>query len=500
MTQLPSSSQAQGFSPGSTPQRRGRTAIVATLILSFLAAGFIRYGAMEYRAKTAPAGETEPSASGSGSRLSEMPSFATALLLGGLRGPLVMMLWTSSESQKADKDLEDFDTKVEWIRLLQPEFDSVHIFQIWNKAYNISVQMASLANKYSAILDALDYAHRIGRQRPNNINITVAIADIYFNKFGMSTEKDYYTRRIRQDTQWRIQSGPRPGEIGWRRTRLDPMLDSSGNILPEYADDLQYIKRYEPFPYGLGPFDLAYNFYRRAQILQSEGGQRHLQLSDQVLDSRPALTLKSWSESELENGRKLELELFKKPIPSERNDMEAPTASIPTTTTLSDSPVVDHAIYDYRRSNQIAIDSIEAYRRHLRDYGESVNFSTFSSHLDHMQIIKNLSLGDADYLTALRSSPADRAPLLASARTAYQQAISAAEIVELKYFVDDGLLAAIHVKKTDVLNMNPAQIHQTMSAVRDGYARHLGGQINEEDRQEYEAYITRAATRLAELH
>ena len=50
-----------------------------------------------------------------------------------------MILWTSSESQKNEKDLEGFDTKVEWIRLLQPEFDTVHVFQVWNKAYNISV-------------------------------------------------------------------------------------------------------------------------------------------------------------------------------------------------------------------------------------------------------------------------------------------------------------------------------------------------------------------------
>ena len=31
---------------------------------------------------------------------------ALALLLGGLRGPLVMLLWSNSESQKMDKNLE----------------------------------------------------------------------------------------------------------------------------------------------------------------------------------------------------------------------------------------------------------------------------------------------------------------------------------------------------------------------------------------------------------
>ena len=39
-----------------------------------------------------------------------MNSFALALLLGGLRGPLVMFLWTSSETQKTERNLEDFDT------------------------------------------------------------------------------------------------------------------------------------------------------------------------------------------------------------------------------------------------------------------------------------------------------------------------------------------------------------------------------------------------------
>ena len=77
-----------------------------------------------------------------------------------------MILWSSSETQKSEKNLEDFDTKVEWIRLLQPEFDTVHIFQIWNKAYNISVQMAAVQNKYTTILDALEYAQRVEDQRP----------------------------------------------------------------------------------------------------------------------------------------------------------------------------------------------------------------------------------------------------------------------------------------------------------------------------------------------
>ena len=225
-----------------------------------------------------------------------MPSFATALLLGGLRGPLVMILWTSSENQKQQHDLQDFDTKVEWIRLLQPEFDTVHLFQIWNKAYNISVQMASLRNKYITILDAIDYGQKVEKERPDDLNIITAVATLYGDKLGTSQEHVYYRARIRRETQtliritfpaeradefkslagkvgWSEKDSPlepdernqtdqvviepmiaqqlqpvftgsgvdyspetrresQQNDPSWRRVRLDPLLDENGRILP----------------------------------------------------------------------------------------------------------------------------------------------------------------------------------------------------------------------------------------------------------------------------
>src|SRR4029077_13715938 len=146
-------------------------------------------------------GEPIVAGSSSGRSLSGMNSYALALLLGGLRGPLVMFLWSSSESKKSENNLEDFDSKVEWIRLLQPEFDTVHIFQIWNKAYNISVKMTNLANKYATILDALDYAHNVDAEKPNDINIVSAIGGIYFDKLGGSAQKVYYPKNGRAETR-----------------------------------------------------------------------------------------------------------------------------------------------------------------------------------------------------------------------------------------------------------------------------------------------------------
>ena len=101
----------------------GRITTVIVLVVALMAAGFTRHVAERQR------GTAGPTQAQQGQNLSNMNSFALALLLGGLRGPLVMILWTSSEAQKSEKNLEDFDTKVEWIRMLQPEFDTVHIFQ-----------------------------------------------------------------------------------------------------------------------------------------------------------------------------------------------------------------------------------------------------------------------------------------------------------------------------------------------------------------------------------
>src|SRR5438132_12093565 len=115
---------------------RGRLPIVLLMVISLVGAGITR----QWAAAERYSGRGSIPQTTGASNLSQMNSYALALLLGGLRGPLVMFLWPSAEEQKAEKNLEDFDTKIEWIRLLQAEFDSVHIFQIWNKAWNVSVQ------------------------------------------------------------------------------------------------------------------------------------------------------------------------------------------------------------------------------------------------------------------------------------------------------------------------------------------------------------------------
>lgn len=478
--------------------RTGRTSIVITLIAAIIATAGTRYWAMDYRRRVLA--HNQLVIADSSQSLSNMSSYALALLLGGLRGPLVMMLWISSESQKADKNLQDFDTKVEWIRMLQPEFDSVHMFQIWNKAYNISVQMASLSNKYTTILDALDYAEKVNKQRPNDINIIMAIADVYFNKLGNSSEKEYYRKRVLQESQWREVPSTHQNDTEFRPTHLPPMLDQNGDILPAYQNLYRYLKPYEPFPYGLSPFAISYDYYRIAQHLQNDEHQQHLQISPSVIDSRPAIALENWATENLQSGRRLEFQLFNVPLPSDPNgstDMQ--TAPISISTPRNSAVDVQHLIFCYQRAARVAQDAANAYQEHLKNPDYSMNnFFTYQWHSDNNIAVAHLAAGDAAYIQAAVARGAERTAALQKARSEYLAAIRESRIVMFKWFTPDEALAQMHVQKLNVGNLSDAQLADVSNQLHRLMMIHAPGTQNgAEDRLDYERYVARSQERVA---
>jgi hypothetical protein len=454
-----------------------------------------------------------------------MNSFALALLLGGLRGPLVMFLWSSSESQKSENNLEDFDTKVEWIRLLQPEFDTVHIFQIWNKAYNISVKMTSKSNKYTTILDALEYAHRVDAERPNNINILSAIAGIYFDKLSSSAERVYYRQRVLQETlPHATHQRLRRDDPGWRRIELDPMLDEHGNILPQYlqpgrvrlgnpnspldyydGSELQFLKPLEPFPYGVPAVALGYNYYKRAQLLQSEGKQRHAQLSDLVVDSRPALALKSWAENSLDDARFAELQAFGKTADpaAERQAIEMIDASFPVTQRIEDAAAANRAVYYYDRCNHVADDAEAAYIAHIANF--KTNAGLYESHRDDVRGVKLMAMADGAFLRAVMSPADQRQQFVTAAIDAYKKAIAQNDLILLKYYCPPQAVEKIfppgitRQNVSEKLPLDPAQLSPITSAMLRFIQETQIGAENMESVRDYLTYIQRAQARLAAL-
>ena len=438
-----------------TAAKKGRVAIVCVMLLSLLGAAGTRYWADDRRDAAIPRQGTDAATTS----LSSMNSFALGLLLGGLRGPLVMILWTQSENQKTEKDLEGVDTQIELIRLLQPEFDTVHIFQIWNKAYNISVQMASMANKYNVILGALDYAFNVDAEKPDDINIVAAIGQIYFDKLGTSSEKLYYHKRVRLETQPHANNTKlRRQDPGWRRTQLDSVLDSSGNILPgliapksaqqnsptiegEHDDgsELQYLPQFQPYLDGVSTFGLAYNYYKRAEVLQNVQKQRHDQLSDLVIDSRPALSLKFWGEDELEQGHRRELQAFDLPVPDDIDTIDLMSAGIGLNQPIKDPQAVKMAIDGMNRAAKLFPVSLAEYVRTILHFPDRE--LQYLSYMEEERAELALAAGDAEYLTAMISPTDQRDGHLAKAMNAYQDCRHIAALILLRYYVDRNFVA-----------------------------------------------------------
>jgi hypothetical protein len=498
--------------------RAGRVGIVAVLIVSIVLAGLTSNLARRMRA-----GANDVAAGTTGvSSLANMNSFALALLLGGLRGPLVMFLWTNSENLKNEKNLEDFDTYVEWIRLLQPEFDTVHIFQVWNKAYNISVQMAAVQNKYTTILDALDYAHKVEQQRPNNVSMVYQIGSIYFDKLGGAQEKNYYRERVRAESRPHVSRQKlAKNDPGWRRLELDPMLDDKGMILPELLKpqyskpatlpaeaagdwvngaELQYLEPYQPFPYGVSTMALGYNYSKKAQVLQAVGQQLHANLSPTVLDSRPALALKGWSEDELERGRKIEMKALNVVAPPERRDWETTTANEKVDAPISDTlkGTIPEAIYSYDLGARLSRDALDEYRRHLRVYAQ--NFGTYQSHMDGIEAQAPLMEADRDFLKAMLAGPgAQRDQLLDASAKAYRDSIRGNLNVIFRFYLPETVAqqvlppgvgkqeAAAKLKLEELLVAYVRGMHGIAAAQFDPDA---------EDRSDFQRYIDRAILRL----
>jgi hypothetical protein len=558
---------------GGAPGPRGRAGIVTTLVLALLLSAVLQQVAFSYR--SAAINRNRPEGSPAPSRLANLDSFSLALLLGGLRGPLVMFLWTNSESQKSEKDLESFDTQVELIRLLQPEFDTVHLFQMWNKAYNISAQLASLSNKYAAILDAIEYGQRTDRANPNDINIVTSIGGLYADKLGNSSEKEYYRRRVRTETlpvykvtfpasrltefkqavkdagldETRVrvttQGGDkstaileklggdrvldtfkgtdvtaaavprqdlRPESRGGRRTEMDTLLDSRGMVLPKYlaptrtlppgvqdnnGAELQYLAQFQPYSYGLSPIALGYNYQKRAQVLARVGRQKHLQLSDMVVDNQPALTLRAWSDEEWERGRRFEQRALGNTA-GENVPRELRTSTTAPQSNIVDRIALDQAIFSYDRASKVAAAAVPEFLGHIHLYPSGIQ--NYASHVDNAKAIVHLTAADAWYLQAIAAAtPEERKALLGQAKAEYLQAQRWFDALVLAYYVDDPDAAAVGYTRAKVPGMNLDQLqalmvkwNQRVQSVYKGLDRSPHG----EDLKEYNDNLRRIADRL----
>jgi hypothetical protein len=351
---------------------------------------------------------------------------------------------------------------------------------------------------------------------------------VYSNKLGTpQLEKAFYRRWVREQSfvpkDWH--PGDRRDQPAWQRRRMEPKVDGNGMILPHLlapkpghqrpanlppdalwntGAELQHLEKYQPFVQGVSTFALAYNYAKRAQVLMAVGKQSPLQVSDAVIDSRPAVELKGWGDDEFERGRVFEMQAMGLAAPGERLAMEMPTAAVPPDQKrLADPSAVERAVYCYETAARVSDDAQKEYQRHMADPQFLDRAGTYRSHVDTVIAVRELALADRDYLraAALPEADAGREKLLTEAARRYQEAIGRYQLIVLKFYVTDEMAA-----RTYGDNVNRANIEQRPRAVQDQVMQRVRQALatspptgHEEDVAEYETYIARATARLGQL-
>jgi len=314
------------------------------------------------------------------------------------------------------------------------------------------------------------------------------------------------------------------GAPGFRRTELDPMLDTDGNLLPELlapraarkvgsndGSELQYLKPYEPYLYGLSAHALDYNYRKRAQVLLREANQHHAQLSDLVVDSRPALSLRNWSEDEWERGRRRELEAFGLPLPvpnerapmepEQRLEMERASARLNPAAPVANAAALDEAIFCYERAAVAAAEGLKEYDLHLGKF--KTNFGTYQSHQEELAAQAELVRGDGDFLRIVRGGAGvDRAALARGAVERYRDAIYKYHGLLLARYLEDRQLTEFFppgVTRANVQSLPPEQLAALAERVRADVTRGGQNSMHVEEWNEFYTYIRRAEARLGAL-
>ena len=122
-------------------------------------------------------------------------------MLTGSRGFAVAYLWHSAIEKQKRNDFHELEKRIGAVTQLQPHFITPWIFQSWNIAYNVSVEMHGSGDMYYYIARGIELlaegerrnSHTIrhpvvGERKLGSPDIRYQIAFYYQNKFGVSDQ------------------------------------------------------------------------------------------------------------------------------------------------------------------------------------------------------------------------------------------------------------------------------------------------------------------------
>jgi hypothetical protein len=118
----------------------------------------------------------------------EVAGEAVRLGLVGSRGLAVTFLWYSAIQKQKRNDFHEFERLVQAVTTLQPHFITPWLFQSWNIAFNVSVEMQSLGDMYFYIARGIDLLAEGERRNRRSPDMRYMIGTYYQTKFGTSDQ------------------------------------------------------------------------------------------------------------------------------------------------------------------------------------------------------------------------------------------------------------------------------------------------------------------------
>jgi hypothetical protein len=116
----------------------------------------------------------------------ELGGAAVQLLLTGSRGLAVCALWLNAYDKQRKQEWNELDISVDSITKLQPHFSAPWLFQSWNLAYNVSVEMDRLNDMYFYIARGISILAEGESLNRNNPDLRWNVGFYFQNKFGVS--------------------------------------------------------------------------------------------------------------------------------------------------------------------------------------------------------------------------------------------------------------------------------------------------------------------------
>ncbi len=116
------------------------------------------------------------------------------LVLLGFRGIAASMLWLDAKHYQKTKDWTNLNETVKSIIQLQPHFKEVWSFQGWNLAFNVSVEMDAVEDRFFWVKEGAKFCQDGTRRNRDAHKIYWDVGRIKGFKIGQSDEWEYYRK------------------------------------------------------------------------------------------------------------------------------------------------------------------------------------------------------------------------------------------------------------------------------------------------------------------